>query len=140
MKKVIFLVMMVSMLLTGCMQAPGETTTEPTAEPTMPPVTRVGDITTETHIFLEQLPYEAEEGQESLYYKKTTDVDGQFVYEVYSKEGELIQLPVADTVLYLSDASNYVERVSFDYEIEGETKTAEQYWLFVEPLLAELED
>lgn len=141
MKKIWYMLLACMLLLAGCTQAPNPTV-DPSVAPTesVTPITRVGEISTETHVLLDPIPYEVGEEQENLYYRKTNNLDGEYVYEVYTQDGELLQLPVSDTVLYLSEASNYVERVSFDYEINGETITAEQYWLFVEPAVADLSE
>lgn len=141
MKKIYCAVLAIMLLLAGCTKSPKPSETlDPSVVPTesVTPITRVGEISTETHVLLAQLPYEVGKEQENLYYRKVNNLNGEYVYEVYTQDGDLLQLPVADTVLYLAENSNYVERVSFDYEINGETITAEQYWLFVEPAVADL--
>lgn len=76
--------------------------------------------------------FESGEEHENDFYKRTT-VEDENVYAVRRvSDGEVVNLPINDTVVYTSKSGEcYYENVEFVYKEDGEEKTMQQYQLHV---------
>lgn len=75
------------------------------------------------------LAQELGEDAESVYYELTTTEDGTRVYRIVrASDGTTIELPAAQTVLYLSeDDVHYYEQVKYAYKADGVDTETTQY-------------
>lgn len=138
-----------ALIVCGCSKTPAPLDENNADTPLLPTDTQVGDdgeseeptgVITDMRVIEESsqeniIEIEQEDGEAvvSSYYLVSKDSSGRPVYSVKrATTGQLVQLPMGDTVLYSSDAgANYYKTVTYQYELDGETRTMVQYQLYV---------
>lgn len=83
--------------------------------------------------YINQLEFDTDETVESLYYKRTANDTGESIYMVErSDDGELVYMPVTETVIYTSNEdAGYYQEITLTYKQDGEPMEKKQYQIYV---------
>lgn len=96
-------------------------------------IANLSEETVEMTEKLQQVSYADGEEQVNPFYKKGTNEENMACYVVhFAGQDAETNIPMDNTVIYSTDeGESYIEKVSFSYEIEGETMAVEQYRLYI---------
>ena len=105
----------------------------PETEPSDPVLTDFNTGAAEQHETVLPWDYEEDEQVDNIFYKRTTDENGEPVYAVKLASNEQpFYLPMNSTVIYSGDfEESYFERYTVTYKENGESKSMVQYQLHV---------